>query len=151
MTEEKNKEELSGMYRILFERRDREKSRKFDCVLDFFWTFAFYYCRLHLYLNLCYFCNFGNFCCVLTNKVFLPSISVINSVYLFVLIIIIIPILYYIDQFKIIPAVIVLSTLFLPKFIIWMPINILPYDHNAMILVIFIIILILFWMLSSFE
>ena len=36
MTEEKNKEELSGMYRILFERRDREKSRKFDCVLDFF-------------------------------------------------------------------------------------------------------------------
>ena len=36
MTEEKNKEALSEIFRILFKRRDREKSRKFDCVVDFF-------------------------------------------------------------------------------------------------------------------
>ena len=50
----------------------------------------------------------------------------------------------YIDQFDIIPVFIVLTTLYLTNFIIYMSINILPHDYNAMILVIFIIILILF-------
>ena len=117
MTEEKNKEAFSEIYRILFERRHKEKSRKFDSVLDFFLTFAFYYRRPHLYFKLFCFCNFGNFCCLWTNKAFLPLISVINSVYLFALIIIIIPILYYIDQNKII----LINLILFPSLLLQLP------------------------------